>query len=141
MAAAADLGADTVECRLDFLKDPPTPQDLERLLVDPPLEVIVVDDGSTDQTAEIARGFGNRIRYIHQENAGSAVARNQGINAAAGEWVAFLDADDSWLPEHLERCWEVISKDRTLVWSAGKTPPVSRSAPPAGSAAGQDQTG
>jgi len=66
-----------------------------------PLEVVVVDDGSTDRSAEIARSY--PVRYLHQENAGIATARNAAIEAAAGEIVAFLDADDVWLPGSLEK--------------------------------------
>jgi Glycosyl transferase family 2 len=64
----------------------------------PPLEVIVVDDGSTDDTEAVARSFGNRIKFLAQPNAGAAAARNRGLEAARGEYVAFLDADDYWLP-------------------------------------------
>jgi glycosyltransferase involved in cell wall biosynthesis len=69
----------------------------------PEVEIIVVDDGSTDDTlARLAR-YGSRIRVISQKNAGPAAARNRGIAAATGEFVAFLDSDDLWLPEKLER--------------------------------------
>src|SRR3954470_15704279 len=66
-----------------------------------PLEVVVVDDGSTDRSAEIARSYS--VSYLHQENAGIATARNAAIEAAGGEIVAFLDADDVWLPGSLEK--------------------------------------
>jgi glycosyltransferase involved in cell wall biosynthesis len=68
----------------------------------PPLEVIVVDDGSTDDTPDVLAKYGDRIRVLRQKNAGVAVARNSGIAAARGEYVAFLDADDVWLPRKLE---------------------------------------
>jgi glycosyltransferase involved in cell wall biosynthesis len=61
-----------------------------------PLQVIVVDDGSTDGTAEIASGYAQRVRYIHQSNAGPSAARNRGIGLAAGGSIAFLDVDDRW---------------------------------------------
>jgi len=65
--------------------------------------VIVVDDGSTDNGAEIVRGFGDpRIRLIQQDNRGVSAARNRGIEAARAELIAFLDADDEWLPGFLE---------------------------------------
>lgn len=68
-----------------------------------PIEIIVADDGSTDETAAIAAGYGERVRLVSQPTAGPAATRNLGLNAAAGEFVAFLDADDLWRPEKLER--------------------------------------
>lgn len=64
-------------------------------------EVIVVDDGSTDETRTVVLGVRGPIRYLYQPNQGPAAARNTGIEAARGELVCFLDADDSWLPEKL----------------------------------------
>jgi len=68
-------------------------------------EIVVVDDASTDNTAEIVRDYGDeRIRYLrHDTNRFAAAARNTGIEAATGKYVAFLDSDDAWLPEKLER--------------------------------------
>jgi len=67
-----------------------------------PLEVIVVDDGSSDNTREVLEGYGDRIRAIYQENGGPSVARNTGVSAARGEFIAFLDSDDTWKPSKTE---------------------------------------
>lgn len=67
----------------------------------PRLELIVVDDGSTDQTAHEARAFGERVRVLEKTNGGAAAARNHGMLVAQGELIAFLDADDIWLPGKL----------------------------------------
>jgi glycosyltransferase involved in cell wall biosynthesis len=66
------------------------------------LEVIVVDDGSTDDTQEKLRPYFGRIKYVFQRNQGAAAARNTGIQHASGEWIAFLDADDLWHPQKTE---------------------------------------
>ena len=65
-----------------------------------PLEVIVVDDGSTDNSAKIARSFKN-IQYVYQVNQGPSAARNAGITIAQGSFIAFLDSDDTWMPHKL----------------------------------------
>ena len=63
------------------------------------LEIVVVDDGSTDETTETLRPFAERIRYIPQVHRGLAAARNVGIRVARGRYLAFLDSDDFWLPD------------------------------------------
>ena len=65
------------------------------------LEVIVVDDGSTDATRSVAEACGASVSYLHQNNAGPSSARNLGITRASGEFVAFLDADDLWRPHKI----------------------------------------
>jgi len=65
-------------------------------------EIIVVDDGSTDQTAEMMRMCYPQIKYLYQSNQGVSSARNKGIALANGNWLAFLDSDDTWLPHKLE---------------------------------------
>lgn len=67
------------------------------------VEVIVVDDSSTDDTQQILRQYGSRIKVLHQRNAGAATARNTGAKIATGDWLALLDADDLWEPTKLER--------------------------------------
>jgi len=66
-----------------------------------PLEIILVDDGSKDNTKELIETDYPEIRYMHQENLGISAARNLGISAAKGEWISFLDSDDEWLPDKL----------------------------------------
>lgn len=68
----------------------------------PPHEVIVVDDGSTDDTAQVCAQLEPHVRVIRKSNGGAASARNAGIAAATGDWIAFLDADDTWPREKLE---------------------------------------
>ena len=65
------------------------------------LEIIVIDDGSTDDTADIVRAIGNPVRIISQKNAGVCAARNRGIKEAKGEFIALVDHDDYWLPNKL----------------------------------------
>jgi glycosyltransferase involved in cell wall biosynthesis len=80
----------------------------------PNIECIVVNDGSTDRTADIVKSFGKRVRYIERPNGGVSSARNVGIEHALGEYVAFLDADDLWKPEKTVKQLEVFDRDSTL---------------------------
>lgn len=80
----------------------------------PAHEIIVVDDGSTDATAAVARRFGEAVRLIQQPNRGVAAARNAGAAAATGDWLAFLDADDWYAPDRIERHAAWIAEDATL---------------------------
>lgn len=66
-------------------------------------ELIVVDDGSTDNTCEILKPYGDKIHYEFKENGGISSARNRGLEIAQGEYIAFLDSDDFWRPEKLQR--------------------------------------
>ena len=73
-------------------------------------EVIVVDDGSTDRTREIAQSYGNELFYVFKENGGPGSARNAGIKVSKGRFIALLDHDDLWLPEKLEKQISLIKK-------------------------------
>jgi GT2 family glycosyltransferase len=85
----------------------------------PAHEIIVVDDGSSDATGEVARSYAGRVRYVRQDNAGPSAARNQGVTAASGEWIAFLDADDWYYPERLARHAQMIAAEPALDFLVG----------------------
>lgn len=74
----------------------------------PAAEIIIVDDGSTDNTARVAMGFGERIRYIYRSNGGLSAARNTGIQSSTGEYFGLLDADDLWLPDFLKTLVQIL---------------------------------
>ena len=80
----------------------------------PLLEVIVVDDGSSDDTEEVLRPYRGRIRYVFQENGGPSAARNTGIHEARGDVIAFLDADDRWLPEKITKQLDKLEQDSAV---------------------------
>ncbi len=73
-----------------------------------PIEIIVVDDGSQDDTRQRVAEFGDRVTYLYQENAGSAVARHHGMQNVQTNWIALLDSDDVWVETHLERMAHAI---------------------------------
>lgn len=76
-------------------------------------EIIVIDDGSTDNTAEMMQQFEGKVIYIYQKNQGVSAARNNGIKASKGKYVAFLDSDDVWLPTKLEKQIKAIHQNPT----------------------------
>lgn len=90
-----------------------------------PLEIIIVDDGSTDRTAELIQGWSD-VRYLRQENQGPSVARNTGIDSARGEILAFLDADDLWTPDHIDRLLSPLLADPSALFSWGASRVLNR---------------
>lgn len=75
------------------------------------IEVIVIDDGSTDETAKVVKPFGPKVRYIRQENAERGASRNHGLRLADGKYIAFLDSDDLWLPDKAAAGIEFLDKN------------------------------
>jgi len=86
----------------------------------PHVEVVVVNDGSTDNSAEIIASYGNRIVVVEQENQGVGAARNAGMQRATGQFIALLDQDDWWRPEKLEKqVAQMIADDRLVLLHTG----------------------
>lgn len=81
-----------------------------------PHEIIVVDDGSTDDTENVVSALGKQVTYIYQKNAGVSVARNNGIKSSTGNWIAFLDSDDEWILEKLSAQLQIIEKLPQCAW-------------------------
>jgi len=94
------------------------PRTLDSILAQsyPPAEVLVVDDGSTDDTEEIVRSYPNTVRYLPQANAGVSAARNHGIKKSVGQWIAFADSDDLWHPYKLEVQLTVLADLSSRGW-------------------------
>jgi glycosyltransferase involved in cell wall biosynthesis len=93
--------------------------DSVRMQTHPAHEIIVIDDGSTDTTAAVARGYGEVVRLLQQANAGVAAARNVGARSASGDWFAFLDADDWYAPDRLRLHADWIDEDPALDFLTG----------------------
>ncbi len=89
-----------------------------------PLEIIVVDDGSTDDSVSIARKYGGRLKLIQQENQHVSTAGNAGIRAAEGNWIALLDADDIWHPKKLELQVRELGKNPSWSYIAADELPL-----------------
>jgi len=91
-----------------------------------PLEVIIVDDGSTDETAHVVAQFGSQVRYQYQPNRGPAAARNHGLRLAGGELIGFLDSDDWWPDDALDLQLDLLSKNPSVEIVSGHAVQVRR---------------
>jgi glycosyltransferase involved in cell wall biosynthesis len=87
----------------------------------PAASIIVVDDGSNDDTPNVAQAFGERIRYVRQDHAGAAQARNTGVQQVGTNYLAFLDGDDLWVPSKLELQRRVLARSAEPLMVFGHT--------------------
>src|SRR5579883_1567461 len=78
----------------------------------PDIEVLLIDDGSTDNLESLARSYAGQVRYIYQQHLGPSAARNRGLREAGGEFIAFLDIDDLWEPRQLSRLRDALAAER-----------------------------
>src|SRR5262245_11631790 len=84
----------------------------------PAYEIVVIDDASNDDSLDQIEKSGVRVRLLHVNVHNAAAARNAGIEAAKGNWIALLDADDIWYPNHLERAFELLSTSSDVAFIA-----------------------
>ena len=82
------------------------------------IEIIIVDDGSTDSTRNIVQEYSTQIHYFYQGNAGVCAARNKGVELANGQWIAFIDHDDEWHCEKISRQIKIVKDNSSLRWCA-----------------------
>ncbi len=80
----------------------------------PHIDIIIIDDGSTDGSWEVAQQFGTPVQYYYQNNTGIAAAKNHGIELSKGDFLAFLDADDLWTKNKVQQQMKVFNEDPTL---------------------------
>ncbi len=118
-------GQDTVCQAIDSVLDQTYPE----------REIVVVDDGSTDSSLELLRGYGRRVQLVQQKHSGLSIARNTGLSAARGEYIAFLDCDDTWIPEKLQLQVEILNKHPSVGLTFGNLEYVDKKGEKLGSTA------